>query len=62
MARDDCVASPRHCEELLRRSNPAFLRCSGLPRFARNDVESSFEMAAVIVLHRLNVIATSVGM
>jgi hypothetical protein len=33
-----------------------------LPRFARNDVESSFEMAAVIVLHRLNVIATSVGM
>jgi hypothetical protein len=32
----------RHCEELLRRSIPVFLRGPGLLRFARNDVESLF--------------------
>ena len=36
---DGPEAYQRHCEEPLRRSNPAFLLRHGLLRFARNDVE-----------------------
>jgi hypothetical protein len=39
---------------------PCFL-CPGLPRFARNDVESSFATAAAIARRRLNVIARNVS-
>jgi hypothetical protein len=34
--------SPRHCEELLRRSNPVCTRVAGLLRGARNDVEGLY--------------------